>query len=248
MTSSEKSPVSRRRRSVSQRALIDLLTEALAGEAPSATSGGPRDPSGLRVVDLGGGTGGVAATLAAAGHHVLVVDPSPDALAATERRAAEHGLGDRLTARQGDTTTLAEVVDDGSVDVVLCHLVLDRATGTAEALTAMARALKPGGALSIVIGQRYARVLKQAMAGSIPAASALLADTDLLDRPALLRLLGEAGCVVESEQGVGVIADHVGEDAAEGHADALLALERACAENPAWLETATRLHVLARRE
>ena len=35
----------------------------------------------LRVLDLGGGTGGTAVPLAAAGHDVTVVDPSPDALA-----------------------------------------------------------------------------------------------------------------------------------------------------------------------
>lgn len=230
-------PSSRRRRSISQLSLVDLLGEALAGT-------GDR----LRVVDLGGGTGGLAAELAAAGHEVLVIDPSPDALAATGRRAAELGLGDRLTARQGDTTTLDQVVEPGSADVVLCHLVLDRVDGTAGALAAMARALAPGGTASIVIGQRYARALKQAAAGAFAAAGDVLADTGLLDRPALLRLLDDGGWQVAAEHGVGLLADQVGEAAAAGHADELLALERACADNPAWLETATRLHVLARRE
>lgn len=232
---SSQSP-SRRRRSIAQRALIDLLTEGLA-----------REGAGLRVVDLGGGTGGVAATLAASGHRVLVIDPSPDALAATERRAAELDLGDRLTARQGDTTTLGEVVEQGSVDVVLCHLVLDRVAGTAEALDTMARALRPGGVVSVVIAQRYAKVLKQAVSGSVARAAELLADDQLLDRSTLDRLLAGAGFTVEAEHGIGVIADQVGESAAEEDPDALLALERSCAENPAWLETATRLHVLARR-
>lgn len=232
---SSKNP-SRGRRSVAQRALTDLLTEGLAREGDA-----------LHVIDLGGGTGGVAATLAAGGHRVTVIDPSPDALAATERRGAELDLGDRLTARQGDTTTLGDVVPDGSADVVLCHLVLDRVDGTAEALTAMARSLRPGGVLSIVIAQRYAKVLKQALAGSVSRATQVLADDQLLDRPALRRLLDRAGFVVEAEHGIGVIADQVGEAAAEQNPDALLELERACAENPAWLETATRLHVLARR-
>ena len=50
----------------------------------------------LVVLDLGGGTGGLAVPLALAGHHVHVLDPSPDALASLQRRAGEQGL--RTTA------------------------------------------------------------------------------------------------------------------------------------------------------
>src|SRR5690606_4964609 len=52
----------------------------------------------LDVVDAGGGTGGFAVPIAEAGHRVVVVDPSPDALAALERRAGEAGVTDRVTA------------------------------------------------------------------------------------------------------------------------------------------------------
>ena len=40
----------------------------------------------LEVLDLGGGTGGVAVLLAERGHRVTVVDPSPDALAAGDKK------------------------------------------------------------------------------------------------------------------------------------------------------------------
>ena len=46
----------------------------------------------LRVLDLGGGTGGDAVRLATLGHQVTVADPSPDALASLARRAAEAGV------------------------------------------------------------------------------------------------------------------------------------------------------------
>ena len=55
----------------------------------------------LRVLDLGGGTGGIAVPLAAAGHDVTVVDPSPDALASLARRAAETGTSERIHRRAG---------------------------------------------------------------------------------------------------------------------------------------------------
>lgn len=225
----------RRRRSTAQQWLNELLVTqlSLCGDA-------------LNVVDLGGGTGGTAAALAEAGHTVVVVDPSLDALAATERRAAEAGLAEKLTAVQGDTTTLAEVVPAGSADVIVCHVVLDRKTGTPEALDAVARALKPGGLLSFVILQRLPRALQQAVVGNLETAFEILDDPELLDRSALLGMLAGGGWEVLAEHGVGVIADHVPEATIEGHADELLELEAVVAGMPAQLESASRLHVLAR--
>ncbi|HHV22597.1 MAG TPA: methyltransferase domain-containing protein [Propionibacterium sp.] len=224
----------RRRRSTAQQWLNELLVTQLDLRG-----------SGLNVVDLGGGTGGIAAALAEAGHTVLVIDPSPDALAATQRRAAERELSDRMTAVQGDTGTLAEIVPPGSVDVFTFHRVLDRREGTAEALAAMATTLKPGGLLSIVINQRLPWVWQQAEAGNFDVAREILQDGGLLDRPVLLDLLAAGGWEVLAEHGVGVIADQVPEAAAEGHSDELLELEAAAAGNSAYLESATRLHVLA---
>lgn len=226
----------RRRRSTAQQWLNELLVTQLGLRGDE-----------LNVVDLGGGTGGTAAALAEAGHTVLVVDPSPDALAATQRRAAEVGLGERLTAIQGDTTTLLEVVDPESVDVIVCHLVLEERAGTAEALRTIAAALKPGGLLSVVIAQRLPRVVKQAVVGNLDIALEILRNEELLDRGALLALLAEGGWQVLAEHGVGVITDHVPESTVEAHADELLELEAAVAGMPAHLESATRLHVLATR-
>src|SRR5262249_41922962 len=46
----------------------------------------------LDIVDAGGGTGGFAVPLASMGHSVTVIDPSPDSLAAAQRRAAEQNV------------------------------------------------------------------------------------------------------------------------------------------------------------
>src|SRR5215467_11899245 len=66
----------------------------------------------VRIVDIGGGTGGFAVRLAAQGHAVTVVDPSPDALAALDRRAAENDVSDLVTGVQGDVADLAQHVGD----------------------------------------------------------------------------------------------------------------------------------------
>src|SRR3954471_18420577 len=76
--------------------------QAHASEAPGA-------PAVLDVLDVGGGTGGFAVPLAVLGHRVTVVDPSPDALAALQRRAREAGVDVR--AVQGDAAGLLDVVD-----------------------------------------------------------------------------------------------------------------------------------------
>ncbi|MCW2585512.1 MAG: putative S-adenosyl-L-methionine-dependent methyltransferase, partial [Frankiales bacterium] len=82
----------------------EVLSAVLAEEDTTGT--------GLVVVDAGGGTGGFAVPLAEAGHHVTVVDPSPDSLAALQRRAAERGL--RVEALQGDLGDLPQLVAPGS--------------------------------------------------------------------------------------------------------------------------------------
>ena len=108
----------------------EVLSAALAEADPSG--------SGLDIVDAGGGTGGFAVPLAAAGHRVTVVDPSPDSLAALQRRAAERGLGDRVVGRQGDLADLGSLLALASTDLVLCHSVLEVVEDPAVALAAAA--------------------------------------------------------------------------------------------------------------
>ena len=72
----------------------------------------------LRVLDLGGGTGGLAVGLAEQGHSVTVVDPSADALASLRRRVSESPAAGRISAVQGDGDTLDGIVATGSVDLV----------------------------------------------------------------------------------------------------------------------------------
>ena len=103
----------------------------------SALDGGPRD-----VLDIGGGTGGLAVRVGLLGHRVTVVDPSPDALAALDRRAREHEVA--VTGRQGDLSSLLDVVGPDSADVVLCHGVLEVVDDPTAALATLGRVVRPG--------------------------------------------------------------------------------------------------------
>ncbi|MCW2833091.1 MAG: Methyltransferase type 11 [Nocardioides sp.] len=211
-----------------------------------------------RIVDIGGGTGGFAVPLAQLGHRVEVIDPSPDALAALDRRAREADVAERITGQQGDLADLATLVEDA--DLVLCHGVLDVVDDPAAGLATIASVLRPGGHLSLLVAQRHAAVVARAMAGHFQAAR------DLLDDPAggravgrggrrftaeeLSPLLAAAGLVTSTIHGVRVFADLVpGQlvDLEPGASAALAELESAVATRPEYLPLATQLHVLATR-
>jgi SAM-dependent methyltransferase len=215
----------------------------------------------LDVLDLGGGTGGMAVALAAQGHQVLVVDPSPDALAALERRAAEAGVGDHVRSVQGDAAMLAEVTGPDGTDLVCCHEVLEHVDDPAGALAEVGRALRPGGVVSLLVAQRSAVVVARALAGRFAEATQALDDPDgrwgpadplprRFDVPGLVALVESAGLVVGRLHGVRLFSDLVPEVLAEGAGApaALAALERrAGGADTGLLALATQLHVLAER-
>lgn len=211
-------------------------------------------PDEQTVLDIGGGTGGLAVRVAELGHHVTVVDPSPDALAALDRRAAEHEVADRITSVQGDLDGLDALVAEGSVDLVLCHEVLGLVDDPGAALAAIGRVLRPGGSLSLLVSQRHAAVLARAMAGHFAQARELLDGPGSGERRFTAEeidgLLRDGGFTVEEIHGVRVFSDLVPStllDLEPGAVSGLLDLERAVADRPEYRTTAAQLHLLARR-
>lgn len=244
-----------RARSAVRTAVVwDVLRETLA--ARTATG---RDD--LEVLDVGGGTGGFAVPLAELGHVVTVLEPSPDALAALDRRVAEAGVGERVRAVQGDTSNIGGLAPAGNFDLVLCHGVLEHVDDPAEAVAALTGALRPGGFASVLAANRDAVVLARAVSGHIAEAGRALVDPagrwgprDPMPRrfapDEIVGLLTDAGLEVVSTHGVRVFSDLVPAaltDAEPGTLDALLDLEARAAEHPAFRAVATQLHVLSRR-
>jgi S-adenosylmethionine-dependent methyltransferase len=235
--------------------LWEAVRELLAA-ADASSRGGE-----LRVLDLGGGTGGLAVPVAELGHRVTVVDPSPDALAALNRRASESGVDERIRALQGDAADLLDHVGPGEVDVVLCHGVLEVVDNPAQALTAIRATMRPGGLLSVVVAGRYAAVLAKALTGHLTQARSLLDDQPRSGPPTsprprryvpadLIELLTAQGFESERVHAVRVFADLVPSAVFDVEPDAsraLAALERSVAEVDAFAALAAQLHVVARR-
>ncbi|GAA1744039.1 methyltransferase domain-containing protein [Luedemannella helvata] len=236
-----------------------VVWQVLSGELDRL--GGP----GLRVVDVGGGTGGFAVPLAQLGHHVTVVDASPDALAALTRRATEAGVDARVTAVQGDGDALADLVAPDSTDLVLCHSLLEMVDDPAGVSTALATILRPGGAASVVVANRVAAALARAINGQVDAAVELLREAPgerrepasggggrgavrrRFDVAEATDLLTAAGLTVVEIHGVRVVADLVPGAVLEREHEALLAFELTAAGRSPYRDIATQLHLLARR-
>lgn len=217
------------------------------------------DGAALRVLDAGGGSGGFAVPLAELGHDVTVVDPSPDSLAALDRRAAETGTAGRIRSLQGDAAGLLDLVDAGSVDLVLCHSVLEFVDDPQDAMVGIAAVLRSGGVASILAANRIAAVVARVAAGRLAEARHLFDDPagsagpgdPLVRRFSLDELhaaVVAAGLVPQHTHGVRVFADVVPAALVDADPDAardLLALEQAAAERPDYLAVATQLHLLA---
>jgi 2-polyprenyl-3-methyl-5-hydroxy-6-metoxy-1,4-benzoquinol methylase len=251
-----------RKRDGSRSSLVwDVLAEVIAARA--AQSG----RAALDIVDVGAGTGGLAVSIAARGHRVTVVDPSPDALAAARWRAAESGV--MLTEVQGEAGDLPALVGEpgaegGGADLVICHNVLEYVDSPSAALEAVARVLRPGGTVSVLAANAVAAVLQRALAGKYAEARAMLPGmaraaqgapgaSRRFTLPELTALIEGAGLRVGDSYGIRIFSGllHAAVDQGAGAdpvaAEALRELEEAAATCPPLRDIATRLHVLAYR-
>jgi S-adenosylmethionine-dependent methyltransferase len=226
----------------------------------------------LDIVDAGGGTGGFAVPLASLGHSVTVIDPSPDSLAAAQRRAAEKAVP--LCAVQGEAADLAALAGEQSADLVLCHSVLEYVDSPPAAMAAIAAVLRPGGAVSVLTASAVAAVIHRALAGRFDEARRLLTGIGPMTGgngdggavaggrgPAgtgprrftlagVTNLIEQAGLRPGAALGVRVFADlvpRVVADADPGAASALQSLELAVSAHPAFHDFAAQFHVLGYR-
>jgi 2-polyprenyl-3-methyl-5-hydroxy-6-metoxy-1,4-benzoquinol methylase len=213
-------------------AVGETLLRALSDEIGSLAAGS--------VLDCGGGSGSFAVPLAQAGARVTVVDISVDALATLTRRAADAGIADRVSAVQGDA----------KFDMVLAHGVLEAVDAAAQALEQIARTVRPGGLLSILVSNPAAAVLSRALTGDLAGAvDELDTATSRIDPAAVVRLCQDAGLRVEQRSGIGIFVELVPGSAVDrpGGRERLAELERRCADRPPFADIAGRIHLLARR-
>jgi len=79
--------------------------------------------AGMRVLEIGCGTGALAQMMAERGAQVTGIDASPIMLAEAEANIAAAGLAERVALRQMDATLIGERFDPGSFDLIVSTLV-----------------------------------------------------------------------------------------------------------------------------
>jgi SAM-dependent methyltransferase len=222
-----------------------LLTDAL-----HRVGGVGRAPA---LLDCGGGSGTYAVPLAVAGADVTVIDVSADALATLTRRAAEAGAASQVHPLQGDVEALADVIGDRTFDLVLAHGILESVDDVGATFDGIVGAVRPGGLISVLVGNPVAAVLARALAGEPAAALAELRELDAVGSrvgpDAIQQLCVTSGLVIEARHGVGVFSDLVPGSAVDtpGARDALDSLDSEAAGRSPFAEIAARVHLLVRR-
>lgn len=104
---------------------------------------------GQDVLEVGCGIGDLLVDMAQAGYHCQAIDRSPQMVAATRAKLARKGLADRVEVVEGRVQALpfADASFDSVVSTFPTEYIYDPAT-----LREIARVLRPGGRLIIVIG------------------------------------------------------------------------------------------------
>ena len=126
----------------------DVLRRVFNDDAQRARAITKLVPKGLRVADIGTGTGVLAIELALAGLAVIAVDHSDKMLASAKVNAKAAGVAAQIEFRAGEATALP--IRTATVDAALAHMVLQYMPRPQDALVEMARVLRPGGRVVLV--------------------------------------------------------------------------------------------------
>ncbi len=111
-------------------------------------------PAPARLLDLGCGTGIDAAHLATRGYRVTAIDAAPGMVARTRARAANEGLGDRITVREMPLEALGTLAGEGFDGAYSDLGALNCAADPTGVAASCAAVLRPGGVLvASVIGR-----------------------------------------------------------------------------------------------
>jgi ArsR family transcriptional regulator len=109
-------------------------------------------PPGLRVADVGTGTGILAIELARLGVAVVAIDNSPRMLASAREKIEREGVAG-IELRRAEAHALPFA--DGELDAAFAHMVLHYLPAPSEAIREMARVVRPGGAVVVADFERH---------------------------------------------------------------------------------------------
>jgi S-adenosylmethionine-dependent methyltransferase len=214
----------------------------------------------LHALDVGCGTGDVAARLAHLGMRVALLDSSPAMLNIAKRTAQEAGVTDKIVLQPGDASQLTTLFPGASFDVILCHNVLEYLEDPDAVLCGAAHLLRDSSSiLSVLVRNRAGEVLKAAIKeGDLTVAEenltaewgqeSLYGGRVRLFTPDTLRaMLKAASLAVIAERGVRVLADYLpSRISRNSEYGRILELERRLSSRPEYAAVARYTQCFAR--
>src|SRR6266704_2848322 len=233
---------------------LDLAFANLQDFLPQATRS-------LLALDLGCGTGAIAARLARLGLHVTLLDSSAEMLNIAERTARAAGVTQSVALKHGDATQLADLFHAGSFDLILCHNILEYVDDPCAVLRSAARALRdPSSIISVLVRNQAGEVLKAAIRDGDLAATEhnLTAEwgheslyggrVRLFTAESLQAMLLESSLAVTAERGIRVMSDYLPPRVPRNHEyERIFKLERKLGRRPEFVAVARYTQCLAHR-
>ncbi|HEY0702485.1 MAG TPA: methyltransferase domain-containing protein [Candidatus Acidoferrales bacterium] len=220
----------------------------------------PLDSTGLRALDLGGGTGVVSLRLAGMCFEVVLLDSSREMLRMAQKDAEANGVAARINLCHTDADQLDNLFDADFFDFIVCHNLLEYIEDPGAILRSIARIAKKGAVVSVLVRNRAGEVLRAAIkSGDWGLAKAnLSAETvvdslfgepvRVFDRTDLVRVLTQAGLGLAAEYGVRVFSDYVeSKDLDDENYRRLLELEFTLGARPQFAAIARYSQLIIRR-
>lgn len=213
-----------------------------------------------RVLDLGGGTGFMSVRLAKMGFQVVLLDSSEAMLEIARKEAEASGTAEGISFRHADANQLQEFFEPESLDVVLCHNLLEYLADPPTIVSKIAHVLRKKAVVTVLVRNRAGEVLKAAIrSGDWELAKANLSAETVVDslygKPVrvfgpkdVTEMLRGAGMHVEAQYGVRVFSDYVDQKGLTSEASygQLLELELLLGTQPNFAAVARYTQVIAR--
>ena len=164
---------------------------------------------GLRVLDIGCGTGALTVLAAGVGAEVVAFDVSGPMLAMARRKVDAAGVSDRVRLEESGVSGM-DALEDQSFDVVLSSLVFSELSEDERAWTLRHsfRVLRPGGRLGLFDEVRPESLGERLVHGAVrlPLSLVTFALTQTTTHPVdgLVALVTDAGFRIEKEERTGL--------------------------------------------
>ncbi len=215
----------------------------------------PKSP--CDVLDVGGGLGELASVLAGMGHRVTLADYSKDMLDRARIR-----LDPSLIRLQHLDLAAANNLPADSLDVIICHNVLEYVPDVWAALHHLQMALRPGGLLSVAFGNARhmplqaailhgdpSRARRELMTGNAESRNIFGTQTKVLDPDTVLLLLHSCGFNSLQTNGIRCVSDLMSRSHTDIDANyaALLELESDLMTIPAYSFIGRFVQIIAQR-